>query len=148
MDAPNNAPTMTTDQAKALANYISNWSSGCPHGLHLQDNAEARLAFLDKNVPDERKMLKFYCVGELNLRRIVQCVAERSDVDLVEMQNQFDAEMAKYRARVNELIDEQYGVYVRCLMKHNTDAIKGYDRRKKVKSIMTRSEFVATLPVI
>jgi hypothetical protein len=114
----------------------------------LQDNAEARLAFLDKNVPDERKMLKFYGIGELGLRRIVKLVAERSGDDLVEMQNQFDSQMEKYRARADELIDEQYGVYVRGLTEHNLDATKGYDRRKKVKAIMTRAEFVATLPKI
>ena len=139
---------MTSAQVASLAKYIKNWSSACPCGLHLQDNAEARLAFLDKNVPDERKMLKFYGVGELGLRRIVVNVAERDFDDLVEMQNQFDSQMEKYRARADELIDEQYGLYVRCLTKHNLDATKGYDRRKKVKPIMTRAEFVATLPQI
>lgn len=138
---------MTNEQVAALASYIKLWNPyGVPAGLHRQVNAEARLAFLDKNVPDERKMTKFYGVGEINLRRIVQSVAESDFNNLVEMQNKFDAEMAKYRAREESLIDDEYALYVHTISRHNDSA--KYDRRKKIKPIMTRAEFVDTLPTI
>lgn len=135
---------MTTEAIQSLANFNKYLSGGCPCGLHNQGNIEARVAFLEKNVPTLQMLRKHYLVGEMGLHAIINRVASGNYENLDESQAKVDAILSGYRSRIAELQAEAYAHYVRIVQKHNDKA--RHDRRMKAKEAISLEAFVSKMP--
>ena len=129
-----------------------------PTTTHMKATPAAVAAFVSRIKPIVDVMWNTYGVGdtahsilaraedELTSRPFSGVSVEWSVADLAEMEAAADADIAKHRANITALQMDNHRLLVIRLEKHNREASKGIDRRKKVKAIPTFEEFAKTQP--
>jgi hypothetical protein len=129
-----------------------------PTTTHMKATPASVAAFVSRIKPIVDVMWNTYGVGdiansilsraedELTSRPFSGVSVEWSVSTLAEMEAAADSDIAKHRANLTALQMENYRLLITRLEKHNRDASKGLDLRKKVKAIPDFEEFAKTQP--